>query len=181
LRRFFATLLLIFIFHWIRAPSGFYKRALVEANLAKLLLEQERSRNAKPELVGDIICLEVDANLDQKDGEYDCFLTLSLLMRNNSVTPTMVSGFSLELIWKDQDYPAVKQSLDFYAVQRHSRELEGFTTRTDSLTDFPYGEEITNTNYKIGWLRFSVGAVPLDAVKGERLREENNDEANRTR
>ena len=165
---FLATLLLIFLVHWIHAPSAFYRHARAELGSTKLLLQQEQARNAKPQLTGDIECLEIDLHPNIKDNDYDCFLTFPLTLRNGSAAATMVSHFELELVFKDQPYVSIDEPVDgFYVETRHRQPGKSGTTfepHPEPLTAFPYDKQITNIGHLKGWLRFSVGSMPPDAV-----------------
>ncbi len=54
-----------------------------------LALSAYSRRRERPNLTGEIICLEIDPRLDAKDNDYDCFITLCVKVRNNG-TPTAV-------------------------------------------------------------------------------------------
>ena len=170
------TLLLMYTYYSVvEAPRRLCQRSFQTIQVLQNALEQEQARNARARLVGDIICLDVKPNLDTTGIEvhHDCFLTLSVLVRNDSTAATMVSGFALDLLWQGEEYPGVREPIDGYHVQRYSREPAPWETkhkvRYDELIGFPYNQEITNTNHQTGWLRFSVGSVPLAAAKDGRL------------
>jgi hypothetical protein len=128
-------------------------------------------RIGKPKLYGEIICIEDETHFDQRDNDYDCFITLCVEVRN-SETPTAVTTFSLDLWWRGQDHPGTHEPLDGYVVQTYGREPDPRirrVIRNTPLKDFPCGEEITKTNYKNGWVRFSFGALPPEMVDGDQL------------
>jgi hypothetical protein len=97
-------------------------------------------------------------------------------MRNNSAAATMVSGFSLELIWKDETYISIDEPVVGYYVENRSRQPGKSGTTFEAypvpLTAFPCDREITNTSYLRGWLRFSVGSMPPDTVERGHLLDE---------
>lgn len=169
---FLATLLVIFTFHWIRSPSAFHKAAIVEADSAKLLLEQEKAKNAEPKLAGEIICFDEETAIETGDNDVsqNCFLTINLSLWNESDAATMVSGLTCELLWKETAYPAFRIPITGYYVQRTMPVPAPWEKKYEvtwvPLTEFPVDEEITNTNYKNGWLRFFVGRLPLETGKG---------------
>lgn len=131
--------------------------------------------SGRPKLYGEIICIEDDVRLDQIDNDHDCFITLCVEVRN-SATPTSITTFSLDLWLGEQDHPGTHEPVDGYYVQTYGREpgeeRSKHAVRMDPLKAFPCGEEITNTNYKNGWLRFSFGSLPLEMVRGDHLAKE---------
>jgi hypothetical protein len=143
--------------------------AAVVSFLFYLALTAHSKRRERPKLYGEIICIEDDVRLDRVDGDYDCFITLCVEVRN-SATPTSIPTFSLDLWLGEQDHPGTHEPLDGYYVQTWGREpgdeRSKHKIRTNPLKDFPCGEEITDTNYKNGWLRFSFGSLPPEMVRG---------------
>jgi hypothetical protein len=137
-----------------------------------LALAAYSSRRERPKLTGKIICLDTDARLDTIDNDYDCFITLSVEV-TNSGTPTAVNTFSLDLWWERVNHPGTSELLDGYVVETFGREpgdeRSKHAIKTTALTAFPYGEEITTTNYKRGWVRFSFGSLPPEMVESGRL------------
>jgi hypothetical protein len=126
-------------------------------------------------LKGNIICLDVAPVLNLKnDRYYDCFLILCVKVTNDAA-PTMVSRWQLDLLWQDVEYPSVRQSVeDYYAnyPSSHADDLQMKFERRP-LYEFRKDEEITNANYKNGWLRFKVGTFPIEAIgEFQRLRKE---------
>jgi hypothetical protein len=124
-------------------------------------------------LYGKIICREIALVLNAKDQIYDCFLILSVKVTNDGVA-TMVSRWQLDLFWEGVEYPSVRHSVEGYYVKypsSHANDPEMKVERRP-LTEFPNNEEITNANYKTGWLRFKVGTFPIEAVDRQRLRRE---------
>jgi hypothetical protein len=142
--------------------------------LALISLERWITKHGgpKPKLIGHIICLESDPHLDRKDCDYDCFVTLSVEV-TNAGTPTAVSTFSLDMLWDKESHPGTSEPLDGYYVQTWGREPGDEQSKhaitTTALTAFPYGEEVTKTNYKRGWVRFSFGSLPPDMVESGHL------------
>jgi TM2 domain-containing membrane protein YozV len=172
----FAIFLAFFIKYVIEAPSEIDNILRTHLTRRQNDLLTEKARNAKPELIGVIECLEVDLHPNVRDEDYDCFLTFSLTMRNNSAAATMVSRFDLELLWGDESYVSIDEPLDGLNVETRSRQRDElgtvFEPRLVPLTAFPYDKEITNSNYVRGWLRFSVGSMPPATVKSNSLLEE---------
>lgn len=66
--------------------------------------------------------------------------------------------------------------LDGYHVQTRYRQPgksgTTFEPRWEPLFAFPCDQEITNSNYARGWLRFSVGSMPSATVKDDHLHQE---------
>jgi len=165
-------------YRFVEAPSNLYLEST--RNLVELQqrLETETAKNAKPTLEGKIICLEISSTVILKftEEKNDCFLTF-FVKATNATVPTMVSRWQLDLLWEGIEYPSVRGSVKGYYVNRyyaHARDSETkYETLTEALTEFPNDEEITNTNYKAGWLRFCVGSLPSEALAGDcHLRQE---------
>jgi hypothetical protein len=135
--------------------------------LVYLLLAALSRRPDRPKLTGKIICLDADCRFDMRDNDYDCFLTLWVELVNGATT-TAVSTFSLEMGWENERHPGTSEPLHGYYVQTLGRdpgdEQSKHAIRTEALIEFPYGEEITSTNYKRGWARFSFGSLPTSMV-----------------
>lgn len=125
-------------------------------------------------LSGRIICREAALVLNAKEKFYDCFFVMQLKVTNDGL-PTMVSRWQLDLYWEGVEYPSVRQSIAGYHVKVPSSHANGSEINFEMrpLTEFPNNEEITTANYKIGWVRCKVGALPANAVGNfQRLRRE---------
>src|SRR5215217_7039214 len=57
--------------------------AAVVSFVLYLILAAYSRRRERPNLHGEIICLEDDARLDRVDRDYDCFITLFVKVRNS--------------------------------------------------------------------------------------------------
>lgn len=141
--------------------------AAVVSILFYLTLIAYSKRSERPNLTGEIICLEMDPRLDTKDNDYDCFITLCVKVRNKG-TPTAVDTFSLNLWWQGVDHQGLDEPLDGYVVETVGREPGDWgeprrKTRTTPLYGFPMSQEITTTS-ETGWLRFSFGALPPEMI-----------------
>ena len=179
---FFATLLVIFAFHWVRSPSAFHKAALIEAHSAKLLLEQEKARNAEPKLAGRIDCLEVDQAWDTEnfgiDEENKCRLKASFTLRvtlwNESAAPTTVLGFRLHVLWTNGHHQAVELPVENYSVRYSLPRSEewGYETKHRRLVAFRQDVEITNTNHQSGDLRFLARQIPSESSEQASVRKD---------
>jgi hypothetical protein len=139
-------------------------------------LRSLQEKNAVARLTGKIICLDVTPQLNTKsESAYDVFLIALLRVVNESPTPTMISRWQLDLIWKGVEHPSVRGRLDGYRRKRDFKHPKPGAWETEvetqwlPLDGFPDNEEINNTNYKAGTVRFSVGSFPIDAIKSERL------------
>lgn len=127
--------------------------------------KSEKVEESKAKLAGRIICRDVVPVLRGKDELYDCFLILCVKVTNGGEATT-VSRFQLDLYWEGVEYPSVKQPVADYYVKvplSHSDDPQMRFERRP-LTEFPYNEEITNANFKMGWVRYKVGTVPLEAI-----------------
>jgi|GEM_PF-6547007 len=122
-------------------------------------------KNEVAKLHGEIICQEITSVLNAKDKYYDCFLILQVRLKNDGA-PTMTSRWQLDMYWQGVEYPSVRQPVSGYYVKRPTKHADEPQMLFESrpLTEFPNNEEITNANYKIGWLHFSVGTLPLSAI-----------------
>lgn len=175
LAAFGATLIVIFVIHWIRSPGAFYKVVLAKATAAKLLLEQEKATNAEAKLAGRIDCLDHETAWDLERFGVDratplklkVTFTLNVCLWNESSVATTVSGFSLWLLWRDGQYQAHELPIDGYSVQRTFPRPEpqewGYEVRSEPLVEFPTNLEITNRNHTNGWLRFLARDIPSEA------------------
>jgi hypothetical protein len=144
--------------------------AVVSIAFYLILVAYSKGRE-KPNLAGEIICLDTDPRPDRKGNDYDCFITLQIKVRNRG-TPTAVDTFSLDLWWEGVDHPGTTEPLDGYVVETLGREpgdLQSIhATRTSPLWEFPVGQEITTTS-KSGWRRFSFGSLPPEMIEGDDL------------
>lgn len=100
--------IVFFIKHVVEAPAEIDNilRTHLAARQGELLTE--KARNAKPELKGEIACLEVGLHRNEKDEDYDCFLTFSLTV-SNSAAATMVSRFDLDLLFGGESYVSIDE------------------------------------------------------------------------
>jgi hypothetical protein len=180
LAAFIATLFLIFLIHWIRAPSAFYKRALAERDATKLLLEAEKERNKRARLVGRIVCLSIETHSNTWheifSGEYpkDCIMTLHLSVTNDTDVAATAIRVELSLIWNETVYPCAEMPIIRGFLKRVTRRPGGSPRRVEwePFKPFPLNIEITNTTHQEGWLKFWVGPIQdlrIDDTTGLRL------------
>jgi len=139
------------------------------------LLQPENAAEESKGLSGRIICRDVALVLKADDHIYDCFLILLVKVTNDG-SPTMASRWQLDLFWDGAEYPSVRHSVDGYFVKYPSSHADDPEIRLQPrpLTEFPNDQDITTANYKTGWLRFKVGAFPVEAIdpQWQRLRKE---------
>jgi hypothetical protein len=153
------------------APLG-----LALIGLERWISRKASSEPTKPKLKGEIICADINPNLTAKfsDTVYDCFLIVTLKVHGENAVPTMVSRWELDLLWEGIEHPGTRENLEGYCYKRdYAHPAEGktnFETQWIPLKEFPNDEEITNTNYKVGSVRFSVRSFPLSGVENGRLR-----------
>jgi len=116
-------------------------------------------------LYGKIICREIKLVLNAKDEHYTCFFILQVRLSNDG-PPAMVTHWQFDLYWQGVEYPSVRQPVADYYVKRPIKHADdpSITFEKRPLIEFPADEEITSANQKLGWLHFSVGAIPIDAV-----------------
>jgi hypothetical protein len=182
---FLATLLVIFVIHWARAPSAFYKRALADAESARALLKEVQARSTRPEFVCRVIEIISESYMNTwqdrwffkqgiRDYAYDCFAAIHLSVTNNSTMGAMISGFELEATWNDVPCTSTEALVEGYFVKRRvvrpawgGDPINKSKENWESLEPFPLNMEITNTNYETGWTRFYLGTFPPDAVTGD--------------
>jgi len=163
------TFFVLALKHVIQAPAQIDNILRTQLAQRQSELLAERAQNAVPRLTGEIICSEDEAYLDTRDNDYDCLFTLCVEV-TNSGTPTTVTTFALNLWWGEQDHPGTDEPVNGWHVETWGREPGGKRAiRTDPLNAFPVGTEVTNTNSKTGWRRFSFGALPREMVNSGHL------------
>jgi hypothetical protein len=149
--------------------------ALSDSSKTTDLLQSENAAEDSKGLSGRIICRDVALVLKADDHIYDCFLILLVKVTNDG-SRTMASRWQLDLFWDGVEYPSVRHSVDGYFVKYPSSHADDPEIRLQPrpLTEFPNDQEITTANYKTGWLRFKVGAFPVEAIdpQWQRLRKE---------
>jgi hypothetical protein len=171
-----ATLVVIFLIHWLRAPSAFHKQAQTDLKSARLLLEEEKERHKKAILVGRIICISTEERLNtyietlNPTVEHDYVITINLSVTNDSAVAAMATRFELTV----NGYGATELPADKCSVKRKFKIPGGPPHHVEwqSLTPFPLNVEITNTSHQTGWLRFLVGLIRglhVDHASGIRL------------
>jgi hypothetical protein len=147
----------------------------VSQSSEQLHLEGDKTRNAEPELMGRIECLNVSTewnleffNLmeDEATPVDGCFI-MHVNVWNESAIATTVSGFTLELLFEAIPYKTERMPVRGYNITRvveHSAFREGRDrTLEEELTEFPSDIEITNTKHQRGWLRFVSRELPARA------------------
>ena len=167
------TLAIIYGFYrFIEAPRTLYFNA--EKRLLELstLLQSEKAKNAAPELAGRVDCLEVDVKWDLENYGIDekekltlkAVFTLKVTVWNDSIAPTTVSGFLLDLLWDGGGYLADPLPVEPYLVRQSVPRSEGdewgYEKRLVPLVAFPNDVEITTSNHATGWLRFLTRGTP---------------------
>jgi hypothetical protein len=171
-----ATLIVIFIIHWIRAPSAFYKLAQADLRSTKLLLDEERTRSAKPSLAGRITCVNIRAIPNtyietlNPTVEHDYVITINLSVTNDSAMAAVATRFELTV----NGFEATELPADKCAVRRKIKIPGGppHHVKREPLTPFPLNVEVTNTTHQTGWLRFLVGLIRglhVDPTSGIKL------------
>jgi hypothetical protein len=136
--------------------------------MIKELIEGElipASKNDAAGLYGKIICREITLVLNAKEKHYNCFVTMQVDTKTHG-QPTLARRWQLDLLWEGVDYPSVRQPVADYYVKRPTFHADdpAMSFEERQLTEFPTNEEITTIQPRIGWLRFSIGALPLSAV-----------------
>jgi hypothetical protein len=182
---FLLTVLVVFAINWIRAPSAFYKHALVEAESAKRLLEEEKKKNTRPAFVARVLEIITESYLNTwqdrwffkgsiRDHAYDCFVAIHLSITNNSIKAAPISGFELEATWEGALCASTEALVEGYFVKRRvvrpalgGDPINKYKDNWESLEPFPLNMKITDTNYLTGWTRFYLGTFPPDAVTGD--------------
>jgi hypothetical protein len=164
--------------HAVQAPGEIDAAIRNRLGLKEKALAVEKARNAEPQLVGTIICLNHEIGFGSTEGgiPYDCYLTLHLSVTNGSAMGSMATGFRLDLLWSGGEFPGVNIPVKGYFLKRDYKNPPSWEPRHRTewkpLEQFPLNTEITNTNHQEGWLRFSVGAFPREAVTQLRVKDD---------
>jgi phosphoribosylcarboxyaminoimidazole (NCAIR) mutase len=171
-------IVLVFLYAYYRlyeAPRSLYQKTREQSGVIQARLAEEQAKNARPEFAGRMIDIADEWIMNTwqdrwffkegvRDHAYDCFITLHLSITNNSVQAGPVSGFELQASFKGEQYTGTETSVEGYFVRRRTVRpawggdpINKYRYKWKPLEPFPLNEEITNTNYKAGWIRFYLG------------------------
>jgi hypothetical protein len=123
-------------------------------------------------LKAEIICLTSDAHWKVENNKWDCFLTMSVNVKNEGADTTILD-FDCEVSYGDSILPSQR----IYNLSRYeqfcgyepsddpsSRESKEVWER---LYDFPNDAVVSKSKNSRGWLRFHVTSLPNGAMRTE--------------
>jgi hypothetical protein len=153
----------------------FWMGAFAAWNRKATELETEKNRNAKPEIVGEILHAKVTITGESIQNDvitpsFDIAVKLRITGKTNA--ETTLKDASLCVIKDGHTYQGERQQLDqSYIIQLFGRRQLTAKTERDLLESVSYGSPIRHSVASEGWLRFFVqgldvarnGNVPVHA------------------
>jgi hypothetical protein len=168
---FVMTLVVLFVLYLLSSAKELDKQLRQELSSARLLLEEEKAKNTKPDIQGEVIEVFFDKSYSlihsgPTDSEefrhyHDFFFTVRVYVMNQGAATT-IKGFKFVLRSNGNSKDGAKESLKDYFVERRENAYTFATGQIiqDALVDIEDLNDQPLEHSRNGWLRFGVEGIP---------------------